>query len=103
MPLIFVAASRLLFKFSGFIPGKKGLFINKNVIQYMEKNHTVRSERMSSAQQIEGALREHKKRVGETVHVTISSRTTFEFPADLSQEERERRIENYKKRHGPMV
>lgn len=69
----------------------------------MEKSHTVRSERLSSAQQIEGALKEHKKRVGETVHVAISSRTTFEFPVNLSLEERNRRIENYKKRHRPMV
>lgn len=68
----------------------------------MEKDR-IRSEKLSSAQQIEGALRDHKKRVGETVHVTISSRTTFEFPASLSQEERELRIENYKKRHKPMI
>ena len=52
---------------------------------------------------LESALKEHKKRVGEVVHVTISDRTTFEFPAGLSLEEREIRIENYKKRHKPMI
>lgn len=69
----------------------------------MEKDRVIRSEKLSSAQQIEGVLKAHKKRVGETVHVTISSRTTFEFPVDLSPEERARRIENYKKRHKPMI
>lgn len=69
----------------------------------MEKGRTIRSEKLSSAQQIEGALREHKKRIGETVRVAISPRTTFEFPANLSQKEREIRIENYRKRHKPMV
>lgn len=69
----------------------------------MEKDRSIRSEKQSSAQQIESALKEHKRRVGEVVHVTISDRTTFEFPADLSQEERELRIENYKKRHKSMI
>lgn len=63
----------------------------------------IRSEKMSSAQQIENILKEHRKRVGKTIHVAISARTTFEFPADLSQEERDLRIENYKKRHNPAV
>lgn len=67
----------------------------------MEKN--TRSDRQSSAQTIENALKEHKKRVGEVVHVTISARTTFEFPAHLSEAEKEIRIQNYKKRHKPMV
>ncbi len=69
----------------------------------MEKDRSIRFEKQSSAQQIESALKEHKKRVGEVVHVTISDRTTFEFPAGLSLEEREIRIENYKKRHKPMI
>lgn len=69
----------------------------------MAKDHVVRFEKLTSAQQIEGVLKEHRKRVGETVHVTINSRTTFEFPANLSQEEQELRIENYKKRHKPMI
>lgn len=69
----------------------------------MEKERINRYDKQSSAQQIESALKEHKKRVGEVVHVTISGRTTFEFPAHLSQEERELRIENYKNRHKPMV
>ena len=69
----------------------------------MEKDRSIRFEKQSSAQQIESALKEHKKRGGEVVHVTISDRTTFEFPAGLSLEEREIRIENYKKRHKPMI
>lgn len=64
----------------------------------MEKD-TVRPERISSVQLAENAIKEHKKRIGKVVHVAISSRTTFEFPVGLSQEERDIRIENYKKRH----
>ena len=69
----------------------------------MEKGHSARIEKLNSAQQVENALKEHRKRVGEVVHVAISARTTFEFPAYLSLEERELRIENYKKRHRPMI
>ena len=69
----------------------------------MEKERANHTEKLSSAQVIENTLKEHKKRVGKVEHVAISSRTIFEFPADLSQEEREIRIENYKKRHRPMI
>lgn len=67
----------------------------------MEKDR--RSERLSSSQLAENALKEHKKRIGKVEYVTISNRTTFEFPAGLSQEERDIRIENYKRRHKPMI
>ena len=67
------------------------------------KKNTNHFERLSQAQQAENALKEHRKRVGEVEYVTISGRTTFEFPVSLSEEERENRIENYKKRHKPLV
>ena len=67
------------------------------------KKNTNHFERLSQAQQVENALKEHRKRVGEVEYVTISGRTTFEFPASLSEEEREIRIENYKKRHKPLA
>lgn len=73
------------------------------IIQYMEKDQRIYSEKLLSAQLVEKALKEHKKRVGEVVYVTISDRTTFEFPASLSPEERELRIANYKERHKPMI
>lgn len=69
----------------------------------MQNDRIIHSEKQSSAQQIEAVLKEYKKRVGEVVHVSVSNRTTFEFPADLSQEEREIRIANYLKRHKPVV
>ncbi|WP_298613706.1 hypothetical protein [uncultured Odoribacter sp.] len=69
----------------------------------MQNDRIIHSEKQSSAQQIESVLKEYKKRVGEVVHVSVSNRTTFEFPADLSQEEREIRIANYLKRHKPIV
>ena len=67
------------------------------------KKNTNHFESLSQAQQAENALKEHKKRVGEVEYVAINERTTFEFPASLSKEEREIRIENYKKRHKPLV
>ena len=56
------------------------------------KKNTNHFERLSQAQQAENALKEHRKRVGEVEYVTISGRTTFEFPVSLSEEEREIRI-----------
>ena len=53
------------------------------------KKNTNHFERLSQAQQAENALKEHRKRVGEVEYVTISGRTTFEFPVSLSEEERE--------------
>lgn len=69
----------------------------------MQNDRIIHSEKQSSAHQIESLLKEYKKRVGEVVHVSVSNRTTFEFPADLSQEEREIRIANYLKRHKPVI
>ncbi|MCQ4874232.1 MULTISPECIES: hypothetical protein [Odoribacteraceae] len=65
----------------------------------MEKDHVIHSEKGSSDQQAENKSKENAKRAGKVEHVAINSRTTFEFPAGLSQEERDIRIENYKKRH----
>ena len=62
------------------------------------KSDNVRPEKYQSMQSVDNVLKEYKKKVGEVVHVTISARTTFEFPADMPQEERDIRIENYKKR-----
>lgn len=99
---IFALILRQLFKVFRISPVQ--IEIRKSEIQfYMGKDHIVRSERISSAQLAENTLKEHKKRVGKVVHVAISNRTTFEFPEHLSQEEREIRIENYKKRHKPMI
>ena len=67
------------------------------------KKNTILFERLALDQAAEYALKEHRKRVGEVEYVTISGRTTFEFPVSLSEEEREIRIENYKKRHKPLV
>lgn len=69
----------------------------------MEKEKAIRPVRNSFGQSAESTLQEHKKKIGKVVHVSISARTTFEFPAHLSLEEREIRIANYLKRHKPMV
>lgn len=51
----------------------------------------------------ENALKEHKKRIGEVIFVTINSRTTIELPAHLSQTEINERVELYKKLHSSKV
>lgn len=63
----------------------------------------MRSERSIANQLIENSLKEYKKSVGEVVLVAITPRTTIELPANLTQEERELRIENYKRLHTSKV
>lgn len=58
---------------------------------------------VSSNQLTQNALKEHKRKVGEVVLIAISPRTTTELPASLSLEEREIRIELYKKLHSSKV
>ncbi|MCD7849976.1 hypothetical protein [uncultured Parabacteroides sp.] len=69
----------------------------------MKKGETMKSEVNLSSQLTKNALKEHKKRVGDVVLVAISPRTTIELPANLSQAEREVRIELYKKLHSSKV
>ncbi|MBC8602080.1 hypothetical protein H8784_10160 [Parabacteroides acidifaciens] len=69
----------------------------------MKKGETMRSDANLSSQLTKNALKEHKKRVGEVVLVAISPRTTIELPANLSQAERDVRIELYKKLHSSKV
>lgn len=69
----------------------------------MKKGDTMRSETNLSNQLTKNALKEHKKRVGEVVLVAISPRTTIELPANLTQAERDVRIELYKKLHSSKV
>lgn len=54
-------------------------------------------------QSTENVLKEHKKKVGNVVLVAISARTTIELPASLTPEEREARIELYKKLHKSTI
>lgn len=69
----------------------------------MEKDKAIRSAKSTFTQSIENTLKEHKKRVGDVIYVTINARTTFEFPAHFTTEEIETRIANYKKRHNPLI
>lgn len=63
----------------------------------------MRSERSIANQLIENSLKEYRKSVGEVVLVAITPRTTIELPANLTQAERELRIENYKRLHTSKV
>lgn len=63
----------------------------------------MRSERSIANQLIENSLKEYRKSVGEVVLVAITPRTTIELPANLTQAERDLRIENYKRLHTSKV
>ena len=69
----------------------------------MKKGNMIRSEMNSSNQLTENVLKEYKKSVGDVVLVAISTRTSIELPAHLSQAERDLRIEIYKKLHSSKV
>lgn len=69
----------------------------------MIKKNTNRPEMLFSNQITENALKEHKKRIGEVIMVTISPRTTIELPAHLSQAEIEERVELYKRLHSSKI
>lgn len=69
----------------------------------MIKKSMNRSDILFPNQITENALKEHKKRVGDVILVTISSRTTIELPAHLSQTEINERVELYKKLHSSKI
>lgn len=69
----------------------------------MIKKSTNRPEMLFANQITENALKEHKKKVGAVIFVTISARTTIELPAHLSQAEIDERVELYKRLHSSKI
>lgn len=69
----------------------------------MMKKTIIGSESGRPNQLTENALKEHKKRVGEVILVTISPRTTIELPAHLSKTEIDERVELYKRLHTSKI
>lgn len=69
----------------------------------MMKKSTNRPEMLFANQITENALKEHKKKIGEVIFVSITPRTTIELPAHLSQAERDKRVELYKKLHSSKI
>lgn len=69
----------------------------------MKRENNVRSERSIANQLIENSLKEYKKSIGEVILVSVGPRTTIELPASLTLEEREARIEIYKKLHTSRI
>lgn len=69
----------------------------------MMKKSIIRSDSSISGQLTENALKEHKKKVGEVILVSITPRTTIELPASLSQAEIKERVELYKKLHSSKI
>lgn len=69
----------------------------------MKRENNVRSERSIANQLIENSLKEYKKSIGEVILISVGPRTTIELPASLTLEEREARIEIYKKLHTSRI
>lgn len=65
----------------------------------MTKKNITRSEVSLANQLTEKVLNDHKKKVGDVILVEINKRTTIELSANLSKEEKEARIEMYKRLH----
>lgn len=69
----------------------------------MKKETNPRSERSIANQLIENSLKEYKKSIGEVVLIAVGPRTIIELPASLTQDERDARIENYKRLHSSKI
>jgi ribosomal protein RSM22 (predicted rRNA methylase) len=60
-------------------------------------------ERNSATQQVESLLKNIKEKAGKVILIQITSRTSIELPAYLSQEERDERVANYIRLHKSKV
>lgn len=69
----------------------------------MKRETNMRSERSMANQMIENSLKEYKKSIGDVVLISVGPRTTIELPASLTQDERDARIEIYKKLHSTRI
>ncbi len=56
-----------------------------------------KSERLSSEEALTQILDAHKKSVGKTISIRIDNRTSIEVPANMSEEDRDKRVANYLK------
>lgn len=56
-----------------------------------------RNERLTQEEILKNLLQEHKDSLGEVVWVRIDDRTHIELPANMSEEDRKERVENYMK------
>ncbi|MFV0538922.1 MAG: hypothetical protein ACK5M3_16385 [Dysgonomonas sp.] len=56
-----------------------------------------KSERLSQEEMLKQLLNDHKQSLGDMVSIRIDSRTSIEVPANMSEEDREKRVKNYLK------
>lgn len=54
-----------------------------------------KSERLSQDEVLNQVLHDHKKSVGDVVCIKIDARTSIELSANLSLEDRQKRVDNY--------
>jgi hypothetical protein len=60
-------------------------------------------ERKTATQHVESLLKNIKEKSGKVIRIQITSRTSIELPAYLSQEERDARVANYIKLHKSII
>lgn len=56
-----------------------------------------KTERISQEQMLKQLLDNHKQSLGDMVSIRIDSRTSIEVPANMSEEDRKKRVKNYLK------
>lgn len=79
------------------------MIVKKNPTSNKKEGEITRQERTSVNFQAESALKSIKESTGDVILVPISSRTTIELPAHLTQEERDARVANYVRLHGIKI
>ncbi|WP_029905086.1 hypothetical protein [Prevotella sp. 10(H)] len=77
--------------------------VKQNSPTSKKEGEITRQERSSVNQQAELTLREIKEKKGDVILIAISSRTTIELPAHLSQAERDARVANYIRLHASKI
>lgn len=68
-----------------------------------KRNVSGKTDGNASNQMAETMIADYKTKTGDVIHVVINGRTTIELPACLTPEEREARIENYKRLHKSRI
>ncbi|MDR1091557.1 MAG: hypothetical protein LBL79_10810, partial [Prevotella sp.] len=60
-------------------------------------NSVKKAERLSQEEMLNQLLDDHKQSLGDMVSIRIDSRTSIEVPANMTEEDRKKRVNNYLK------
>lgn len=69
--------------------------VEKRTPSKRRANSVKKVERLSPEDALKQLLEDHKKGLGEMVSIKIDSRTFIEVPASMSEEDRQKRVENF--------